>query len=254
MNDRSIARERPARKRIGSDYPPADLPIPVTEQLGRAVTRHVLRRFFGADHLDTHHIPKTGPVILVSNHPTMSDPFIVAFGTKRWVTWLAFEDALAWPGFGDIMRLYRVIPLKIEKPRPSQIKAAYATLAQDRVLGLFFEGERSFTDGLNRPLKPGAARIAIKAGATLVPVTVSGARRCWARQWSWPRPGRIVVRYHPPIDAQRWRPELPLRERARLLTEELGRIIGDALPPGGAPRFYGSTGRRSTGDPGRGGR
>ncbi len=242
MND--ARRERPAAsgRRIGRHYPPADLPIPVTERLGRAVTRHVLRRFFGADHVGTHHIPRTGPVILVSNHPTISDPFIVAFGTKRWVTWLAYEDALAWPGFGDIMRLYRVIPLNIERPRASQIKAAYATLAHDRVLGLFFEGERSFTDGLNRPLKPGAARIAIKSGATLVPVTVSGGRRIWAREWSYPRPGRIVVRYHPPIDAARWRPELPLRARAQLLTDELARVIGGALPPGGAPRFYGRPG------------
>ncbi len=247
MNDSN--HERRQRRRIGSRHEPADLPIPVTERVGRAVTRHVLRRFFGADHLGTHHIPKSGPVILVSNHPTMSDPFIVAFGTKRWVTWLAFEDALAWPGFGDIMRLYRVIPLNIDRPRASSIKACYATLAQDRVLGLFFEGERSFTDGLNHPQKPGAARLAINAGATLVPVTVSGARRCWARQWSWPKPGRIVVRYHPPIDAARWRPELPLRTRARLLTDELARIIGGALPPGGAPWFYGRPGSTDGRDP-----
>ena len=92
--------------------------------VGRGVTRLTLRLLFGAEHHDTHHIPREGPAILVSNHPTISDPFVVAFGTRRWVTWLAYEDALAWPVAGDLMRLYCAIPLNLERPRPSSIKAS----------------------------------------------------------------------------------------------------------------------------------
>ena len=227
--------DAPSPPPFGSRYPPARVPPRAFERVGRAITRLGLRLYFGAQHVGREHIPSEGPAILVSNHPTVADPFTVAFGTPRWVSWMAFDEAFDWPFFGAVMRLYRAIPLNLERPRPSSIKAAYGTLARGRVLGLFFEGERSHDDGLNRPLKPGAARMAIRTGATLVPVTISGARRVWPRQQRLPRPGKIVVRYHPPVDPRAFRPELPLKERSRLLTEELARIVASALPPDGAP-------------------
>ncbi len=232
------AQPRPpaAARRLGARHAPADLPLPVCERAGRALTRWVLRWFFGVRHVHTHRIPRRGPVILVANHPTIFDPFTVAFGTKRWVTWLAFQDALAWPVAGQVMRLYRAIPLDIERPSHRSLRACYATLARDRVLGLFFEGERSFGPGLNAPLKVGAARMALRTGATLVPVSVAGGRRCWPRERPWPTPGKIVVRYHPPIDPRRFRPDLPLRARAEALTATLAEVIGGALPPDGGHR------------------
>jgi 1-acyl-sn-glycerol-3-phosphate acyltransferase len=197
-----------------------------------------MRWYLGAEHIDQFHIPKTGSVILVSNHPTMCDPFVVAFGTKRWVTWMAWDEAFEWAGAGAICRLYKAIPINLENPKPSSIKAAYAVLARERVLGMFLEGERSFGDELNPTLKPGAARMAIRMGCPIVPATVSGLRRCWPREQSAPRPGKIVVRYHPPIDPTTFRPDLPHKERGRLITEKLGKIIGRALPPDGAARFF----------------
>ena len=56
----------------------------LSERVGRNLTRWTLRWYFGAEHRDTHHIPETGPAILVSNHPSIIDPFHVAFGTRRW--------------------------------------------------------------------------------------------------------------------------------------------------------------------------
>lgn len=222
------------RRPWGSAYAPAPLPSPLSERAGRGLTRWLLRWYFGAEHRDAHRIPRRGPAILVSNHPTIADPFTVAFGTKRWVTWLAFDEALRWPVAGQIMRLYRAIPLNLERPRPTSIKAAYATLARGRLLGLFFEGERSFGWGLNHPLKTGAARMALRTGVPIVPVTVAGARRCWPRERPLPRPGRVVVQYHPPIDPATFLPELDRKVRAERLTAELARIIGGRLPPDGA--------------------
>lgn len=222
------------RRAWGSSYAPAPLPSDLSERVGRGLTRWALRWFFGAEHRDTHRIPRQGAAILVSNHPSIVDPFTVAFGTKRWVTWLAFDEALGWPIAGHIMRLYRAIPLNLERPRPTSIKTAYATLARGRLLGLFFEGERSFGWGLNQPLKTGAARMALRAGVPIVPVTVAGARRCWPRERAYPSPGRVVVQYHPPIDPATFRPDLDRKARAEELTAELARVIGARLPPDGA--------------------
>lgn len=218
----------------GLRWDPAPFPPWLSERFGRGLTRLYLRHYLRAEHLGRQHIPKSGPVILVANHPTMGDPFTLAFGTERWVTWLAFDEALDWPGAGQIMRLYKSIPINLERPRPSSIKQAYGTLARGRVLGMFMEGERSYSYGMNKPTKPGAARMAIRTGATIVPATLSGARRSWPREQRLPKPGKVVVRYHPPIDPSTFRPDLHIRERGRLLTRELERIITSALPPNGA--------------------
>lgn len=208
------------------------------ETFGRAATRLTLRHYLGTQHVGREHIPKTGSAILVANHPTYCDPFLVAFGTRRWVTWMAWDEPMDWFGFGHIMRLYKAIPLNLENPAPSSIKSAYAVLARKRVLGMFFEGERSFTYGLNTPLKTGAARIAIRTGAPLIPVSVTGARKAWPREQSYPNPGKVVVRYHPPIDPNTVAPDRSRKERGRLITEQLQRVIGDSLPPQGTSRFF----------------
>lgn len=200
------------------------------------MTRWAIRGYLGAEHIDRHHIPKTGPAILVSNHPTFADPFLVAFGTQRWVSWLAFDEALEWPGAGHVMRLYHAIPLNTQKPEPSAIKTAYSTLAHGRILGVFCEGRRSSGFDLNEAVKSGAARLALRAGAPVVPVTISGARKAWP-VGGYPKPRKVVVRYHAPIAPESFDPSLDRRERAKLMTVEIARSISKALPPAGAPRF-----------------
>lgn len=226
--------ERPP---FGHRYEPADLPHPFSEKAGRAVTRWALRGYLGAEHVDRQHIPKRGAAILVGNHPSFVDPFLVAFGTKRWVSWLAFEEALQWPGAGQIMRLYRVIPLNTDKPQASSIKAAYATLARGRLLGVFCEGERSHGFDLNDPIKTGAARMAMRANVPVVPVTIAGARKAWP-MGGYPKPGKVVVRYHPPLHPDDFDRSLTRRQRADQMTNAIANSIKQALPPGGAPRFF----------------
>ncbi|HBP19705.1 MAG TPA: hypothetical protein DEA08_18180 [Planctomycetes bacterium] len=199
------------------------------------MTRMLLRHWVGATHHGREHIPRRGAAILVCNHPTMGDPFTVAFGTKRWVSWLAWDEAFAWPGAGYLMQLYRSIPLNLERPKPSSIKAAYGTLARGRILGVFIEGERSEGYLLNPTLKPGAARMALRMRVPLVPVSISGARRSWPLEQPLPSRGRVVVRYHPPIDPTRFRPDLPHHARGAALTAELARIIAAPLPADGRP-------------------
>lgn len=226
---------KPSRP-FGYRYDPAGLPHPLPARAGRAATRMILRAYFRTEHVDRHHIPRQGGAILVANHPTMGDPFFVAFGTRRWVSWLAFDEALEWPGAGQVMRLYRAIPLNLDNPRPSSIKAAYATLARGRILGVFCEGERSFQVTMNNPIKRGAARMAIRAGVPVVPVTISGLRRVWPLE-GFPKPGKVVVRYHPPIHPERLPQDLHRREQAEVMSEEITRRITAALPPCGAPYF-----------------
>lgn len=49
-------------------------------------------------------------------------------------------------------------------------------------------------------LRTGVARLAVETGAAIVPVTIGGAYRAWPKWKLLPKPAKIIVRYHPPIE------------------------------------------------------
>nr|WP_257907589.1 1-acyl-sn-glycerol-3-phosphate acyltransferase [Janibacter limosus] len=58
-------------------------------------------------------IPRTGPVILVANHLTMTDPLAVArvvIGHRRFPHFLAMQEVFGWPGVGALAQGHRSDP------------------------------------------------------------------------------------------------------------------------------------------------
>ena len=45
--------------------------------------------------------------------------------------------------------------------------------------------------------KAGAVRLALEAQVPILPVTIKGGNRVWPQGWRFPRPGKVVVTYHP---------------------------------------------------------
>lgn len=84
-------------------------------------------------------------------------------------------------------------------------------------LALFPEGTRS-EDGRLQRFKPGAFKIALKAGVPIVPVTIRGSFELLPRTTLAPRPGRVDVILGEPIDTQAYEdkrlPELIERTRS----------------------------------------
>jgi 1-acyl-sn-glycerol-3-phosphate acyltransferase len=90
---------------------------------------------------------------------------------------------------------------------------------------IFPEGERSQTGNVG-PFKVGAFRLAVSADASVLPVTISGAREAWPPGRVWPRRGHVTITYHPSV-----RPEATLspREAARELAARVRAIVTSAL-------------------------
>jgi 1-acyl-sn-glycerol-3-phosphate acyltransferase len=78
-----------------------------------------------------------------------------------------------------------------------------AILARGDVLALFPEGTRVRDEGLGTP-KRGAARLAIEAGAPLVPATITGTEK---RRWPLPRKVRIAFGTPVSVDGLEATPE-----------------------------------------------
>jgi 1-acyl-sn-glycerol-3-phosphate acyltransferase len=185
-------------------------------------------------------IPSSGPFILVSNHPTYMDPFLIGLGTKRWIHWLAWDELWDWPIVGDWISQLGSIPVNLDKPGSVILKQGLRVLRNDAPLGIFFEGGRSTTPKLNATM-PGAAMLAIRTGTTILPVTISGAYKVWPVTKASPQCGPLTVFYHPPlnIDENRIRSkgeEIDLTKRLHEIIEWPLRDDGRAFRPSHAFR------------------
>lgn len=119
---------------------------------------------------DGEAVPRTGPVLLVGNHPnSLLDPAFVAWAAGRPVRFLAKAPLFTDRSIGWLIRASGSIPVYRQKDDPTQMgknaeafRAVHEALANGSAVALFPEGVSHSEPGL-APLKTGAARIALGA-------------------------------------------------------------------------------------------
>ncbi|MBN1439069.1 MAG: 1-acyl-sn-glycerol-3-phosphate acyltransferase [Anaerolineales bacterium] len=117
-----------------------------------------------------------GPKILVSNHPSTTDPFLILEITPEPVRLLIEERLFQVPVFGSYLRLAGHIPVVPGNGRAAY-RAALRTLRDNKSVALYPEGAISPIDGgLHKP-RTGAARLALESGAPVVPIGVALDRK-----------------------------------------------------------------------------
>ncbi len=129
-----------------------------------------------------NNVPRTGPIILASNHASHLDPPLLGCNILRVITYFA-RKTLWKKGVGAAwMDAVGAIP--IDRDGESDIKAMKSTLAALKgggVLTLFPEGTRS-PDGTLQSAKPGIGLIAAKSQAAIVPCRIFNAHKALSKE------------------------------------------------------------------------
>lgn len=122
-----------------------------------------------------HHVPRTGPVILASNHQSFIDSIFLPLAIPRRVTFVAKAEYFETWKTAWFFRAVGMIPLKRQGGSASAraIAAAREVLDGGGVLGIYPEGTRS-PDGRLYRGHTGVARLAYQCGAPVVPVAQFG--------------------------------------------------------------------------------
>ncbi|HEY7515191.1 MAG TPA: lysophospholipid acyltransferase family protein, partial [Vicinamibacteria bacterium] len=171
-----------------------------------ALVEALFRVLFVYDCVGEEHVPAEGPAIVAANHPSYLDPILLSLQVPRRIWFMAWDALFRVPVLGVVMRVFGAFPVDV---RRGQGRAAYEKarelLEAGEVVGIFPEGRRSRTGWMEPALRGGAARLAWETGVLLVPATIAGAYRAWPYFQSLPRPARIRVRYHEPIDPAPYR-------------------------------------------------
>lgn len=131
------------------------------------------------------HIPPAGtPLVVASNHQTGLDPFIVAralFG-RRHLQFMAKKELFI-PIIGDIIRAGGSFPVDRNEKDIKAIRMSVRILKNNGTFGIFPEGTRGGGE-----LHKGAALIAARGRAPILPVGLSRSGRRW------------IVRFGEPLD------------------------------------------------------
>jgi 1-acyl-sn-glycerol-3-phosphate acyltransferase len=181
--------------------------------------------FRGDEHVPA---PSEGGLVIAANHQTYADPFWVGSRVKRPIRYLAWNEAFKWPLAGRALELLGAWPLALERGNPTAYRRSLQWLRGGGAVMIFPEGQRAYADGELSRFKAGAVRLALEAGAAVLPVTIRGGQHIWPRDQRLPRLGRVEIIFHPVR-----RPAVAPGEDARHViqreTEALADIIKSAL-------------------------
>ena len=179
--------------------------------------REVLTRLYRVELRGAEKVPPAGPCILVANHESLIDPWILCIATPRRVRFMAKAELWRYPGLRWAMEAYGTFPVERGSSDTGAISRAGELLAAGEVLGMFPRGT-SRPDG-NRVWRRGAARLALAHGVPLVPVRLVATRQLLPRR-------RIRVLVGDPIHVLQETPTMAaataLIARAEAAVEQLG--------------------------------
>lgn len=133
----------------------------------RVIFKTVFRwQIYGLDN-----IPAEGPTILCSNHLSNWDPPLIGSPLVRPVHYMAKEELFRVPVLGWLIRQFGAFPVKRGGVSKESIRLSISLLREGKVMGVFPEGTRKNAGGEG---KKGAAMLALRSGATVIPVAIVG--------------------------------------------------------------------------------
>jgi 1-acyl-sn-glycerol-3-phosphate acyltransferase len=175
-------------------------------------------------------LPQGGPLLVVFNHIAHLDG-LVAIASLPWdVEVISLSDLFQVPVTGQLLRWYGAIPVHRDAFDRELLKRALQVLSEGKVLALAPEARMSPSRALEHA-RDGAAYLALRSAAALLPVGLTGTERMWSELRAGHRP-RIGMQ----IGAS-FRLQGPLArgaERHAQLesgTDEIMRHIAALLPP-----------------------
>ena len=157
----------------------ADLVYPPVIILVKGIWKYLGFKF---DFQGDHNIPRKGGAILAINHVSYLDFAIAGTGAlpvKRFVRFMAKKELFDNKIAGPLLRGMHHINVDRSNGAPSYV-AALKALKAGEIIGIFPEATISTSFEIKQ-LKSGALRLAVDAGAPVIPTIVWGGQRVYTK-------------------------------------------------------------------------
>jgi len=200
--------------------------VNIAYRLGWIFFRALYATYFHWRVFHAERVPKTGAVLLASNHASFLDPPLVGSGLHRECTFLARDTLFRFGPTRWLLNHWQAVPIDPSGGSATGMKRILEALNKGRAVILFPEGTRT-RDGQLQPVRSGIGFIAAKTEAPVVPVRVWGTFEAYGRHVKFPKPKRVMVKYGEPLHFRELRGEAKTCSKERL--KEIYQQIADEI-------------------------
>src|ERR1041385_4648269 len=177
-------------------------------------------------HFNEERVPRTGSVILASNHASILDPPVVGSALHRQINYLARASLFEIPVVGWLFRNWNAIPIDRDGGNAAGLRIIFGRLEAGNGIILFPEGTRT-RDGNLQPGRSGIGLIVAKSTAPVVPARTFGTFEAMGRNAKFPRPKKVSVKFGMPMMFEKLRAEAKMCNKTRL--KEIYQEIADEI-------------------------
>lgn len=175
-------------------------------------------------------VPKRGPLVIVSNHLSDSDQYLLYIAIKRRLVFMATDDLFRFPIVRLLAMGFGAFPIHRNRVDRKAIMDAYQVLDKGIALVIFPEGARSRNTQL-WPALPGAALIALEKKVPILPVGIIGMEAKWKGiPWAAIHRPKIRLNIGRPFSLPK-QSGIPTDKRLGVLTDYIMEHIAALLPP-----------------------
>jgi 1-acyl-sn-glycerol-3-phosphate acyltransferase len=164
-----------------------------------SVVSPMLHTYFRVRIYGAENVPPRGRVVVTSNHASDFDPPIISSCVRRPVAYMAKQELFEVPVLSTLIRWYGAYPVNRGSADRSAIRSALASLDEGWATGVFLQGTRTPDGRITEP-KLGAALIAQKAQAPLLPVCLWGTQNIVSKGQYLPKNVPLTIRIGTPIE------------------------------------------------------
>ena len=187
----------------------------------------IFRLFFRGQTLGMSNVPKTGGVVVVSNHGSHLDPPILGHALSRPVAFMAKSELFRVPVLSFIISACGAYSVKRGAGDREALRTASNRLNEGWATGVFLDGTRQENGRVNEP-KAGAALLAARTGCPILPVAIVNSHRAFPKGSFLPRFVSIHLKVGELIDP----PLTRKREDLVSTTKEIQLAINSMLDKG----------------------
>ncbi len=173
-------------------------------------------------------VPIKGPLIVVANHGSYLDPPLLGHALGRPVAFMAKKELFSIPILGLLIRACGAYPVNRGASDREAIKIASYLINQGWATGVFLDGTRQSNGRVNQPLA-GAAFLAARTGATLLPVAIINSHKVLPTGKRLPRFLPVHLRIGKAIPPPKDKVKDTLMKTTKELQVEINRLLDKGI-------------------------
>ena len=188
------------------------------------ITNFIFNLFGRLESHGNENIPRQGGALILCNHLSYLDPFIVGSAANRELHFMARHNSFDMPVIGKLIAAHNAYPVRRGTADRAALRHTISLLKSGKLVLIFPEGTRSVDGTLGKP-HGGVSFIAYNAGVPAIPAYVRGT--ILPRNAKWIRPSQLTVTFGSPIDFSETRKLEDKRELYRRMGEQIMQEIAN---------------------------